>query len=138
MSFCGSFLISWIRVQATKISADPDSDPQHCFEALIGCLNHRHPLQFHVAKVGSGFGSESRTGSGPDKSPPKSYRSVTLGLADLNPLLILTISFFSAEIVKETCSGELEGPQLVRYRHQLSNMYICFSKKGAVKAVVST
>jgi hypothetical protein len=73
---------------------------------------------------------------------PKSCIFVIFGLTDLNPFvpvsLVNILPFVSAEIVKETCSGELEGPQLVRYRHQLSNMYICFSKKGAVKAVVST
>ena len=46
------------------------------------------------------------------------------------------VPLFSAEIVKETCSEEV-GRQLVRYRHQQSNVYICFNKKGAVKAVVS-
>jgi enoyl reductase-like protein len=34
--------------------------------------------------------------------------------------------------------SEVGGPTLVRYKHHLSNMYICFNKKGAVKAVVST
>lgn len=47
----------------------------------------------------------------------------------------LNVSHPAAEIVKETCAGEVGGRQLVRYRHRLSNMYICFNKKGAVKAV---
>lgn len=46
----------------------------------------------------------------------------------------LNISHPAAEIVKETCS-ETVGRQVVRYRHQLSNTYICFNKKGMVKAV---